>query len=224
MSLDPVMEEAASAASHLPAGMTEFRQLRHQTKNALQHIVMQVLELSELDSGRGLIGRDLMRRIELTAAISDALFGFRQSPEPLAARLNSLSQSVIALHTDGTQHIDLSVTVAGQGSLSRSRNDLILRIAHELVMNAVKHGMYLRLVGRISIRLDIGNDGGVLLAVSNDGWWMADLPHHGGGLEIVEELARTEGGDMRITIRPQSLIEVHLPPEPRAHSKSSFGC
>lgn len=215
MSLNLILKETASAVARPSAGMIELRQLRHQTKNALQRILLQVLEISGLDGNRQRedIGRNVMRQIELTATISDALFGFRQSPEPLQARLKSLAQSVIALHADRTQHIELDIAVSGDGRISGNRNDTILRIAHELVMNAVKHGMYMRLVGRITVRLDIWDGGGVLLAIGNDGWWMPALPRHGDGLEIVEELVAAESGNMRIAIRPQSLVEVRLPPE-----------
>lgn len=226
MSCDLTMGGAASAVPHRSAGMLEFRQLRHQTKNALQRIVMQVLELSGLDDNRprGDIGREVMRRIELTAAISDALFGLRQSPGPLPARLKSLSQSVVALHDDGIQHIDLDFAISGGGKLSRRREDAILRITHELVMNAVRHGMYNRIIGRISVRLDVTDDGRTLLSIGNDGWTMAALPHHGGGLQIVEELANTEGGSVRIKIRPQTLFEASLPPETHSSAKENCEC
>lgn len=225
MTFNFAIEGAVPATTKRSSGIIEFRRLRHQTKNALQRIMMHVLEASELDGNRKKddIARDVVQKIELAASISDALFGLREHPEPLPARLKSLSRGIIALHADGTQHIEIDVTVTGSGKLSCAREDAILRIIPELVLNAVKHDMYMRLIGRISIRLTIGDDGATL-TVGNDGWWMTEAPQHGGGLQIVEDLAVAEGGDMRIKIRPQTLIEVRLPPESSTGSKGNFQC
>lgn len=225
MTFDFAIEGSVLATSHRSSVMVEFRQLRHQTKNALQRITMHVLEASELGVGRKPddIAREVVRKIELTASISDALFGPRECPGPLPVRLKSLSQGIIALHADSTQHIEIDVTVTGSGKLSCAREDAVLRIVHELVLNAVKHGMYMRLIGRISIQLTI-TDGGAMLVVENDGWWMTEVPRHGSGLQIVEDLAVAERGDMRIKIRPQTAIEVRLPPESSSTSKGDFQC
>lgn len=189
---------------------SEFRQLRHQTKNALQRIMIQVLEapgLRESRDGRRLAD-DVARRIELAAAISDALFGFTGSLEPLPARLRSLAESVIALYADATQIIRLEMEVADV--CPRGREDAVLRIAHELVGNAVKHGMHMRLLGRITVRL--AREAGIaVLSVANDGWRMEEPACFGEGLALVEELAHAEGGTVRIRTRPQTLIEVRLP-------------
>ena len=199
---------------------SEFRQLRHQTKNALQRIMIQVLEapgLRESRDGRRL-ANDVARRIELAAAISDALFGFTGSLEPLPARLRSLAESVIALYADATQIIRLEMAVADFCPPGRSTGrptgseDAILRIAHELVGNAVKHGMHMRLLGRITVRL-AGEAGMAVLSVANDGWPMEEPACLGDGLALVEELACAEGGTVRIRTRPQTLIEVRLPCE-----------
>jgi two-component sensor histidine kinase len=195
---------------------SEFRQLRHQTKNALQRIMIQVLEapgLRESRDGRRL-ANDVARRIELAAQISDALFGFTASLEPLPVRLRSLAESVITLYADATQIIRLEMAVADVCPPGRptGREDAILRIAHELVGNAVKHGMHMRLLGRITIRL-AREAGMAVLSVANDGWRMEDPACFGEGLALVEELARAEGGTVRIRARPQTLIEVRLPCE-----------
>jgi two-component sensor histidine kinase len=199
---------------HRPAEESnEFRQLRHQTKNALQRIMIQVLEtpgLGESWEARRL-AHDIARRIELTAAISDALFGFTRSLDPLPARLRSLAESVMALYGDPTQVIRLEV--AAQDGWLRSQEDAILRISHELVGNAVKHGMHMRLLGRISIRLAREAGGVAVLSVANDGWRMEEPARFGEGLELVEELARSAGGTVRLRTRPQTMVEVRLPRE-----------
>ncbi|HTU52511.1 MAG TPA: ATP-binding protein [Acetobacteraceae bacterium] len=174
--------------------------------------MIQVLEapgLHESREGRRLAD-DIARRIELAAAISDALFGFTGSLEPLPMRLRSLAESVIALYADATQIIRLEVAAADV--CPPDREDVILRIAHELVGNAVKHGMHMRLLGRISVRL-AREAGMAVLSVANDGWRMEEPARFGEGLALVEDLVRAEGGTVRAKTRPQTLIEVRLPCE-----------
>lgn len=193
----------------------ELRQLRHQTKNALQRILIHVLEVPELDKhceGRR-IAQDVARRIVLSATIADAMFGLTHALEPLPERLRSLSESVIALYADTTQIIRLDVIVADHAGLSRDRETSILRIVHELVANAVKHGMHMRLLGHISVRLARGTDGSVVCSVVNDGWRIEDQALHGDGLDLVEELVQAAAGEMRIKTKPQTTIEVRLPRE-----------
>jgi two-component sensor histidine kinase len=209
------IEEAMLMTHHFPTDPVEFRQLRHQTKNALQRILMQVLEAPELSGSRAerRLADDIARRIELSANVSDALFGFTKRPAPLPLRLRSLSESLFGLYTDGTQTIRLQVVVADSASMSHRRQDTIVRMVHELVVNALKHGMHMRLVGHISIRIDTRADGTLLLVVANDGWQINAGSSLGDGLGIVRELAQAEGGDMRIITRPHSTFEIRLPGE-----------
>ena len=203
-----------SLASDRPsAESNEFRQLRHQTRNALQRILIRVDEvprLAESREGRR-IADDVRRRIVLTAAISDALFGFSERLGPLSARLRLLSESVIALYGDATQTIRLDVAVSDAEDLSCGRETAILRIAHELVANAIKHGMHMRLLGRVAVRLAREAGGALVLSVANDGWRMEEPARFGEGLGLVEELARLEGGELRVRTRPETMIEVRLP-------------
>lgn len=208
-----VIDEKAPASYCPYTEENEFRQLRHHTRNALQRILIKVLEvpgLGESREGRR-IADEVARRIELSVAISDALFGLTQSLEPLSSRLRSLSESVIALYSDKSQVIRLNVTVSDCEGLSRSQESAVLRITHELVANAVKHGMHMRVLGRISIRLAREVRGAVVLAVTNDGWRMEDPGRHREGLKLVEDLARAEGGDMLVKTDPQTTIKLRLP-------------
>lgn len=191
----------------------EFRQLRHQTKNALQRIMMRVLEDPRLGASREgrQIAEDVGRYIRLSAMLSDALFGLTHAPPPLPERLRLLSNGLIALHGDDTQMIHLLVSVSEHITVGPERADNILRIVHELVSNAVQHGMKKRLLGRILVRLDGLADGNLLLSVANDGWRMEEAAPRSEGLEIVQELAWVEGGEVRIKTCPQTAVEVLLP-------------
>jgi two-component sensor histidine kinase len=192
-----------------------FRQLRHHTKNALQRILCHVSlqpGLNATAAGRAL-ARDLERRIHLVAAISDALFGLTRAPDPLEARLRSLGESLIELLCDPGQLISLDVEADGMcpGVL----DETVVRVAHELLGNAVKHGMHVRLVGRIEVR--VTTQGGVTrLTVSDDGWGYANQPVAGEGLSVARILAEQYGGRLNLR-RERDMTHVTLvlpPPRP----------
>ncbi len=188
-----------------------LRQLRHQTKNALQRILCHVANqpgLTDSAAGRALAG-DLERRIHLVAMVSDALFGFTKAPDPLEQRLTSLGRSVVELLCDPGQLIDVDVIV--QGHCPRSLDEVIVRVAHELVGNAVKHGMHVRLVGRIDIAVrTVGQM--TTLTVSDDGWGYSAAAQPGEGLSVAMALAEPFGGTLQMRRdRDRTHVSLTLP-------------
>ncbi|MDT7952248.1 MAG: hypothetical protein RQ966_12160 [Acetobacteraceae bacterium] len=164
----------------------DFRQLRHQTKNALTRILAQVsVGLTSPESCRR-TAADVERRILLTAQISDALFGLTREPGPFAARLESLCEGVIGLGGESDQYITCAYSIAAEPSADQA--DTVLRIVHELVGNAVKHGMHMRLLGRIDV-LTRRDAAGFVLEVIDDGWGCGRAPAAGEGLSVAEALA-----------------------------------
>lgn len=193
----------------------DFRQLRHHTKNVLQQLLLQIAQAQELSAtvrSRRLLA-DLQHRILLSAAISDALFGLTRSPASLSDRLRTLTESTIRLFADGTQVIRSEVTVAG--ACPAPLRPLVLRVAHEFVGNAVKHGMCSRVVGTIAVRLATDLAGGTALVVTYDGWGFADSPVAGEGLSIARELAAAAGGTVSLRRTQVTAATLELP-APRA--------
>ncbi len=185
-----------------PANECDFRQLRHHTKNVLQQILLQLEHAHELRvtvRGSQLLA-DLQRRILLSAQISDALFGLTRSPASMSERLRVLSETTIRLLADGTQAIRLNVTV--DGDCPEPLHQVVLRVAHEFIGNAIKHGMHAREAGTISVRLVTGIDGCTTLVVTDDGWGFDGCPDAGEGLKIANELAASAGGTI-------SLVKIH---------------
>ena len=193
-----------SAATVAPALMTEpepsaealaMRQLRHQTKNALQRIIAQVAksDLRATPAGAALAD-EIEHRILLSARVSDALFGFTACPAPLPARLAALCHATVELLSDQEQTIEVDVAVIG--SCPASLEAIVVRVAHEMVGNAVKHGMHMRLVGRIAVRVRSQGNGSTVLQVSDDGWGLGDGA--GEGLTIMRCLAERDGGRISI--------------------------
>ncbi len=174
-----------------------MRQLRHQTKNALQRIIAQVAqtELRATLSGN-VLADDIERRICLSARVSDALFGLTEAPAPLQQRLSSLAEATVALLAEPEQTIAVTAGVAGR--CPAACEDMVLRVAYEMVVNAVKHGMHKRLAGQVAIRLFADVRGRTTLLVRDDGWGPADAAA-GEGMPIMQALASEFGGRVSLS-------------------------
>jgi two-component sensor histidine kinase len=198
-----------------------LRQLRHHTKNALQRLLCEIAACPGLQrdpAGRAL-AEDLERRIRTSASLSDALFGLTGVPRSLDMRLLSLGKAVVELMADSDQEI--GVIVAVEGVCPPGYDDVLVRVAHELIGNAVKHGMQLRLIGNIEVAVDAGLHG-VTLSVIDDGWGMCLGDRRGEkgagvkrgeGLRIAALLAEQHGGTLVLSRdRCKTVAMMRLPP------------
>lgn len=96
---------------------------------------------------------------------------------------------------DPIQH--LTVEVDASPGVPLSLEALILRATHELVGNAVKHGMHMRLIRRIRVSLASDADGTVLV-VADDGWGCGRSFQRGEGLQLVSLLAKPFDGQVAL--------------------------
>jgi two-component sensor histidine kinase len=203
-----------------PAGECDFRQLRHHTKNALQQILLRIEHAHNLRDtvhGRRLLA-NLRARILLSARISDSLFGLTCSLGSMSSRLCALGESTIQMFTDDAQVIRLDVTVAGD--CPEPLRQLVLRVAHEFIGNAAKHGMHARVTGSISVRLVTGIDGSTALVVTDDGWGFHGSPDSGEGLTIADDLASSAGGTISLLRTQVTVARLELP-SPSASARLS---
>jgi two-component sensor histidine kinase len=194
-----------------PASECDFRQLRHLTKNALQQVLLQIEHASDLKvtvRGSRLLA-DLQRRILLSAHISDALFGITGVPASMSQRLRVLCDSTVRMLADSAQTIRLEVTV--DSDCPEPLQQLVLRVAHEFVGNAVKHGMRRRITGRISVHLATGTDDATTLVITDDGWGFQGSPDAGDGLNIAGDLAASAGGTISLRRTCVTVAELALP-------------
>jgi len=88
--------------------------------------------------------------------------------QPLHAQLQSLAQDLIAARATPDQAIGYVVKVTGQ--CPERLRDPLMRIAAELVDDALRHGMALLRQGRVEISLVTEPDGSIELAVRDNGW------------------------------------------------------
>ena len=205
---------ATVVASRGASEEEQFRQLRHLTKNTLQRVMAIIACAPELNGSDGAaMSERLQQRIMTSARLSDALFGLTREPGSLHDRLLGLSDGLLDLLAEDGASIRISVTV--HCSLSVEQDDLVVRLAHELVGNAVKHGMYQRLAGTID--LDVHEEAGrLVLAVSDDGWGcLPTVQTRGEGLSIVGLLLRRVGGAYALRREHgRTLATVEIPSSP----------
>ena len=111
------------------------------------------------------------------------------------------------------------------GECPEPLHQLVLRVAHEFVANAVKHGMHARAAGTISVRLATGIDGCTTLVVTDDGWGFHGSPDAGDGLEIAGDLAASIGGTISLvrTHVTVAALELPAPLAPRGCRDRSVG-
>lgn len=188
-----------------------FRQLRHHTKNALQSILNIVDRAPELRGARGGAGlsEHLQARILLAAKLSDTLFGLTAAPgTTFEARLTTLCEGVVQLL--GDREAETTVAVSAM-SCPADKEATVLRVANELVGNAVKHGMHARLLGRIAVSVCTKRDR-LVLSVVDDGWGCGPDPAPGEGLTLATALAARAGGTVHLReLRGRTVATMELP-------------
>ncbi|MGE0224876.1 MAG: ATP-binding protein [Acetobacteraceae bacterium] len=189
----------------------DLRQLRHHTKNALQRIIGLVAQAPGLaDTPEGAqIARQLERRIQLSAAISDALFGLTRAPEAMTDRLRSLCGYLVELLSDPAQIVQVGVSIRGECPVHL--RETVLRVAHELVGNAVKHGMRRQRRGRIAVRLHTEPGVYTRLTVIDDGHGFHGRPKEGEGLTLARLLAEENGGSVSLESDGRTIAALYLP-------------
>jgi two-component sensor histidine kinase len=179
-----------------PPEALALRQLRHQTDNTWQRMLNEVALLAGTAASPEArrIGQAIERRIAAAAALGDALFGFTAAPGPMRERLELLCRQVLAAQGDARQSVALSVDAV---EIPAGLRQTVLRVAVEMLGNAVKHGLHARLSGRIEVALTVAA-GQVTLAVRDDGWGPPARLVAGEGLSLMRELAAAREGEVTL--------------------------
>lgn len=188
----------------------DLRQLRHHTKNALQRILGLIAEapgLCDTPSGEA-IARELEYRIGLSTTISDALFGLTDAPGSMGERLRQLAGAVVEMMRQTDQVVRVGVSV--KGCCPAGLRDAVLRSAHELIGNAVKHGMRGRPNGRIAVRL-VTDEDSTTLTVLDNGWGFTGTPRSGEGLALARGFAARHGGSLAMDGEDGTVATLELP-------------
>jgi two-component sensor histidine kinase len=188
----------------------DLRQLRHHTKNTLQRILGLIADAPGLcGTPQGeKIAQELEYRICLSATISNALFGLTDAPGSMAERLRQLAGAVVDMMRDADQVIRIGVSV--RGCCTMGLRDAVLRSAHELISNAVKHGMKGRPSGRIAVRV-VTDEDCTTLTVLDNGWGFTGTPRFGEGLALARGFAAQHGGSLAMDGEDGTVATLDLP-------------
>ncbi len=179
---------------HLQHNETAFRQLRHSTRNTLQRIICLIYEAPEFAAlpGGPALAEELVGRIRMSAELADSLHAVTRPHGGIAGRLQAMGRSIVQLCGAKRQSIDVQVkvTLDCQGNFA----DMLMQVAHELVSNAMKHGLRGLRTGEIEIGLGKDRDGIVTLAITDNGRGFASNAPTGEGLRLVADMAEAYGG------------------------------
>jgi two-component sensor histidine kinase len=204
------LPDRAAAADGDAGQDIDLRQLRHHMKNTLQRILGLISKAPGLcDTPAGeKIAQELEYRISLSANISNALFGLTRAPGPMGERLRQLTGAVVDMMRDADQIVRIGVSV--RGTCPIGLREAVLRCAHELVGNAVKHGMKGRPNGRITVRL-ISDHDSTTLTVTDNGWGFVGTPGPGEGLSLAGGFAARHGGSLDLDGLDGTVATLELP-------------
>lgn len=114
--------------------------------------------------------------------------------------------------SEADQH--LTVCCGVEGEVPPAHAEAVLRIAHELVGNAVKHGMHMRLIGTIDVVVKAAA-GGTTLEVTDDGWGCGRVPMLGEGMRVANALAEACGGRVALERNGERTVGRLIIGEPR---------
>ena len=191
-----------------------IREMRHHIGNTVQHIIAQLetTELRKTAAGAALV-EDLESRLILSVRILDVLFGLSVASSSIQRDLEWLAGVTVSLLSDEEQQIRTEVKVVGD--CPESLIPLVLHVAHEMVTNAVKHGMRMRLIGNIVVLIRAFADGRLALTVSDDGWGPGSA-EIGEGHSIMAGLARQYGGSVSLIRKDTWTVATMLVPSPHS--------
>jgi two-component system, sensor histidine kinase PdtaS len=203
--LEAIAHHAAVALEHGRAVMRGVlaQEIHHRVKNNLQ-TVASLLRLqaraTDVDPRRALT--DSVNRILAIAAVHEVLTEHREDDVDLAElieRLRAMLVQGLVVGKDVESNLE-SVSLAGH------RATALALVFSELFQNALEHGG-----GTVRIELAQRN-GGVSLAIEDDGGGIAGGGSESTGLSIVRALVRDElGGTIVLTSEPGLRAEVLFP-------------
>jgi two-component sensor histidine kinase len=180
-----------------------LRQLHHHTRNSCQRILFEIHD----DASRRCASRErhlqeqLANRIGQSFEILDAVFGLASERILFPDRFHTLCRGLLSLFADKAQHLQLDISL--DGSCPPVLEMAVLCATHEFVGNAVRHGMYLRLIGRVSVSLTCRSDA-VELVVTDDGWEPAAAPKSEQGFS--RDLAEQFRGTFSLRRRDETTV------------------
>ena len=120
-------------------------------------------------------------------------------PSPVELGLTPALGNIVAFWQAHRPTVAFALEVAAdEDGLDEATKAVIYRVAQEALSNAVRHGQ----PGRIEVAVMPGEDGGVVVRVSDDGIGMTDAAEPGFGLAGMKERVAALGGSLHVASAP----------------------
>lgn len=181
-----------------------FRELQHRVSNNLQ-VVAALLALQRRDVDHDGAAKALDQaaaRLGLIGKISRALYDPFGEGQTVSSFLSVLASNLI--EASGRDDIKMSVVAPDDLALPPDVAVPLSLITAEAISNAIEHGLAGRPDGHIAVTLGHGDDGSILLRISDDGQGLSPCFDAESatslGLRIATTLARQLGG--RFSLEP----------------------
>lgn len=216
MHITPSHQAGSRLASSARAGQSgeglSLRQLRHHVGNTWQRLLCELAVASaaaESEEAR-LLARDIEQRMSAAIAAADLLFGFTEAPGPFEARLEKLCRQILTTQASSAQRIALEVRV--NAVCPPAMATAVLRVAREMMSNALKHGLHARARGTIQVEFATIASQGHVLRVIDDGWGPGGRMVAGEGSAVMRGIAQDLGGSVSLRrVGQQSIAMLAIP-------------
>jgi two-component sensor histidine kinase len=124
-------------------------------------------------------------------------------------RLRCMIETQAEMLADADQIVRTELHFAG--ACPAQHRHVVLCVAQELTANAIRHGFYARMIGRIHVEL-VSTLAETRLTVSDDGWGMGTQAVEGGGLDRIRTLIAPFAGILRLRSSGGVTADVWLQP------------
>lgn len=192
-----------------------LQELHHRVKNNLQ-LVASLLSLQAPAAAQASARQTLAScrgRVRTMALVHESLYrADGLAGVPLRGFLSTLANQVLASHGDATRHA-IDVDVRADVNLPMDTGVPCGLIVHELLTNALTHGLPAPRRGRVEVRVQASPPNAVTIDVVDEGVGMSGKPE-GLGLRIASTLANQIGARLTRSTELGTRIRLEIPLDP----------
>jgi hypothetical protein len=202
-----------SECGHSEGGRQRLTMTRHGGRN-----VMDICQ-SALDSGATAASTPLILR---STIIQDRSQRSSQPRRRFAESLLEHSERIVA--GGRSQDLVVQLELKFEGICPATHENTVLRVADELLSNAMEHGYYARQRGHVFVHVISRAGVGVQVSVSDDGWGFNSGPIiDGNGFHLLRQIGDLYIGAAAGPFVAKSTVTVIIPPLHRCRAAASPG-
>jgi two-component sensor histidine kinase len=213
------VETRDTLATRLRENETLLQEIHHRVKNNMQIMASLLnLQLARLhDSRDKKLVQESSRRIETMARVHEQLYASRDLARvDMQPYVTELVERLVRTYGFEEQEVRTHTDV-DDIRLSIERAVPCAQILHEVITNALKHGLRERKSGNLTVAFKYASDNSLVLSVSDDGhgFTAAHTPTSDSlGLKLIELLSKQLDGSHAFTNHCGTTFELRLPLEP----------